>query len=269
MEQTSTSSEQLQKFLDENQYTVKGILRYEKVFGEGFISTGGLETTEEFVKLLDLKPDQYVLDVGCGIGGGAFHMAKKFNVKVLGIDLSSNMVNIAVGRAAQETNLKDKVQLKLMDALTAEFEPETFDVIYSRDTILHIEKKEELFKLCLKWLKPEGQLLISDYCCGTDIENKEFKSYVKQRNYYLLDPVSYGKVLEKAGFVDVDVQDRTEQFIKVLTKEKVRTEQNKDNLLKHFSQSDYDALIMGWEAKIVRCRNGYQKWGLFHAKKAS
>lgn len=46
MEQTSTSSEQLQKFLDENQYTVKGILRYEKVFGEGFISTGGLETTE-------------------------------------------------------------------------------------------------------------------------------------------------------------------------------------------------------------------------------
>lgn len=46
MEQNSTSSEQLQKFLDENQYTVNGILRYEKVFGEGFISTGGLETTE-------------------------------------------------------------------------------------------------------------------------------------------------------------------------------------------------------------------------------
>ncbi len=36
-----------------------------------------------------------------------------------------------------------------MDALTAPFEPASFDVVYSRDTILHIEKKEELFKLCL------------------------------------------------------------------------------------------------------------------------
>ena len=36
-----------------------------------------------------------------------------------------------------------------MDAMTADFEPQTFDVIYSRDTILHIEKKEELFRLCL------------------------------------------------------------------------------------------------------------------------
>jgi hypothetical protein len=30
----------------------------------------------------------------------------------------------------------------------------------------------------------------------------------------------------------VDAQDRTEQFISVLSKEKARTEQNKDNLLK-------------------------------------
>jgi hypothetical protein len=40
------SSAQLQKFLDENQYTKKGILRYEKIFGSGFVSTGGIETTE-------------------------------------------------------------------------------------------------------------------------------------------------------------------------------------------------------------------------------
>ena len=109
-----------------------------------------------------------------------------------------------------------------MDAMTADFEANSFDVIYSRDTILHIEQKEELFKLCLvsvellmlglanqsnktqmiildsilfqKWLKPGGKLLISDYCCGVNIDNEEFKSYVRQRNYFLLDPSSYGKV---------------------------------------------------------------------------
>ena len=40
------SSAQMQKFLDENQYTKKSILRYEKIFGVGFVSTGGMETTE-------------------------------------------------------------------------------------------------------------------------------------------------------------------------------------------------------------------------------
>ena len=263
------SSAQLQKFLDENQYTKNGILRYEKIFGAGFVSTGGIETTEEFVARLHLKENQKVLDIGCGIGGSAFYMAKKFGANVLGIDLSNNMVNIALERAANETDVKDKVQLKVMDALAAPFEPASFDVVYSRDTILHIEKKEELFKLCLKWLKPGGQLLITDYCCGTNIDNEEFKNYVKQRNYFLLDPASYGKLLEKVGFVEVNAQDRTEQFINVLSKEKAHTEQNKDDLLKHFTLEDYDALISGWEKKLKRCSVGYQKWGLFYAKKAS
>ena len=38
--------ETFQKFLDNHQYSRYGILRYEKVFGEGYVSTGGAETTE-------------------------------------------------------------------------------------------------------------------------------------------------------------------------------------------------------------------------------
>ena len=50
------------------------------------------------MKLLDLKPGQKVLDVGCGIGGSAFYMAENFGAEVIGIDLSTNMVNIALER---------------------------------------------------------------------------------------------------------------------------------------------------------------------------
>jgi phosphoethanolamine N-methyltransferase len=37
--------ESFQAFLDENQYSRKSILRYEKIFGPTYISTGGQETT--------------------------------------------------------------------------------------------------------------------------------------------------------------------------------------------------------------------------------
>ena len=89
-----------QEQLDATQYTETGILRYERIFGPGFVSTGGVVTTAEFVSRLGLKPGMRVLDVGCGIGGGDFYMAEKFGVEVVGIDLSANMVNIANRRAA-------------------------------------------------------------------------------------------------------------------------------------------------------------------------
>ncbi|PIK34240.1 putative phosphoethanolamine N-methyltransferase 3-like isoform X3 [Apostichopus japonicus] len=82
MEKTPRSDEgnhgfvTFQQFLDNKQYSKRGILRYEKIFGAGYVSTGGPQTTEEFVKMLDLQPGQKVLDVGCGIGGGDFYMAK-------------------------------------------------------------------------------------------------------------------------------------------------------------------------------------------------
>ena len=42
-----------------------------------------------------------VLDVGCGIGGGNFYMAREYGAEVLGIDLSQNMLAIAHEREAE------------------------------------------------------------------------------------------------------------------------------------------------------------------------
>ncbi|KAK3705670.1 hypothetical protein QZH41_009511 [Actinostola sp. cb2023] len=257
---------EFQNFLDENQYTEKGILRYEKIFGRGFVSTGGLETTQEFVSLLHLKPGQKVLDVGCGIGGSAFYMYKNFDVEVLAVDLSTNMIRIGQKRAEEE-HCTDKVKFGIVDITTAEYEPSSFDVIYSRDTILHIEDKATLFANFLKWLKPGGQLLISDYAHGEQEASDRYKAYIKQRNYKLLPLKAYGKIIEKVGFVDVKAEDKTEMFKDVIKRELQKTETIKDDFIKDLSQKDYDDIIRGWTDKLVRCEDGDQKWGLFYGVK--
>ena len=38
-------SNEFRHFLDGQQYSTNSILRYEKIFGEGFVSTGGVQTT--------------------------------------------------------------------------------------------------------------------------------------------------------------------------------------------------------------------------------
>lgn len=59
---------------------------------------------QEYTSLLNLQPDEQVLDVGCGIGGGDFYMARTYNCYVYGIDLSVNAVLSALERAAAMGN---------------------------------------------------------------------------------------------------------------------------------------------------------------------
>lgn len=68
----------IKEFFDHKQYSLNSILRYEKIFGTGFVSTGGAETTELFLKTLNLKENMRVLDVGCGMGGG-FYFSTQFD----------------------------------------------------------------------------------------------------------------------------------------------------------------------------------------------
>ncbi|KAE8667762.1 Phosphoethanolamine N-methyltransferase [Hibiscus syriacus] len=254
-----------QRFLDSVQYKSNSILRYEHVFGEGFVSTGGIETTKEFVGKLDLKPGQKVLDVGCGIGGGDFYMAEEFDVHVVGIDLSINMVSFALERA---TGLKCSVEFEVADCTKKIYPDNSFDVIYSRDTILHIQDKPALFRSFYKWLKPGGKLLITDYCKSSKTPSAEFAEYIKQRGYDLHDVKSYEQMLKNAGFDVVVAEDRTNQFIQVLQRELNEVKNGKDAFISDFSQEDYDEIVDGWKAKLMRSSSsGEQRWGLFLAIK--
>jgi len=86
--------------------------------------------------MLDLKPGQRVLDVGCGIGGGDFYMAEEFDAEVVGIDLSVNMISFALERSIGR---KCAIEFEVGDCTKINYPDASFDVIYSRDTILHIQ----------------------------------------------------------------------------------------------------------------------------------
>ncbi|OQV16202.1 Phosphoethanolamine N-methyltransferase 1 [Hypsibius exemplaris] len=258
-------AKQLQQFLDAQQYTKKGILKYEQIFGDRFVSTGGARTTKEFCQLLQLQRGQTVLDVGCGIGGSGFFMSEEYGAHVYGIDLSSNMISIGIDR--RRTGGFHGVDFEISNVLTREFAPNSFDVVYSRDVILHIAEKKKLFEDIYNWLKPGGKLFITDYCCGVKEHNPDFQEYVKQRGYILLTVPAYGKLLEDVGFVNVRAEDRTKQFIGILRTELQNFEPQQSEFVENFSQEDYDEIVDGWNAKVKRCSAGDQAWGSFLAEK--
>ncbi|MDK2413398.1 methyltransferase domain-containing protein, partial [Aphanizomenon sp. 202] len=117
----------------------------------------------DFCARLSLRPGMRVLDVGCGTGGSAIYMARHYGVHVHGVDLSTNMIHIAIERQGKlEEPLKKKLQFEISDILTVDYERESYDVIYSRDSIFHIPEKQKLFRHIYRWLRPGGIFFFTD-----------------------------------------------------------------------------------------------------------
>ncbi|KAJ1394241.1 S-adenosyl-L-methionine-dependent methyltransferase [Sesbania bispinosa] len=260
----SQDDRRFQRFLDRIEYNQRSILRYEHVYGSGFVSTGGLETTKEFVARLGLKPGQKVLDVGCGVGGGDFYMAQNFDVEVLGIDLSINMISLAIERAI---GLKCAVEFDCADCSKKTYPENTFDVIYTRDAMLYIKDKPTLFRSFYKWLKPGGKLLITDYCKSAESLSLEFAEYIEKGGYHIHDMKTYEQMLKTVGFDDVIVEDRTDMFVKTLKQELIALENKKDDFIRDVGDEDYNEIVERWKAKQIRGESREQMWGLFIAKK--
>ena len=83
--------------------------------------------------------------------------------------------------------------------LAMDFEPGTFDAIFSRDVLVYANKEEkiELFEKIHKWLKPGGRLLVVDFTNLNDPfeQSQEFKAYTKSRSYNLTSLQQYRQVI--------------------------------------------------------------------------
>jgi phosphoethanolamine N-methyltransferase len=146
---------------------------------------------------------------------------------------------------------------------------ELFDLIWSRDALMHLPNKPRLFSRLYDLTKPGGSLVITDYAKSASPTSYAFDTYVKETGYHLTDPMSYGRLLEEAGFVDVVVEDATTRFIDILQREAARLAEHREDFLQSFTERDLTYLIDRWAMKVRFCRAGDMKWGIYSARKAA
>jgi cyclopropane-fatty-acyl-phospholipid synthase len=107
---------------------------------------------------LDLKPGQKVLDIGCGWGGLAMHIAETENVEVLGVTLSKEQLAEARERAEQR-GLSDRVKFELLDYRKLD---QKFDRIVSVGMFEHVGVKHfgEFFTKVGELLTDDGLMVL-------------------------------------------------------------------------------------------------------------
>jgi ubiquinone/menaquinone biosynthesis C-methylase UbiE len=109
--------------------------------------------------LLGLVPNQWVLDVGCGLGADARHMARRVGPggRVLGVDQSAQMVEEARKRSA---NHQSNLCFQVADAYALPFGVGTFDACWSKRVLMHLENPALVVSELVRVLKHNGRLVL-------------------------------------------------------------------------------------------------------------
>lgn len=116
-------------------------------------------SVRETVKRLEVRSGDRLLDVACGTGVLLGEIAERFpDVRLSGVDLSAEMLAMARNRIGAGADL----QAAPADRLP--YASESFDVVVSTNAFHYFRKPDEVVAEFARVLKPEGRVVISDWC---------------------------------------------------------------------------------------------------------
>lgn len=155
---------------------------------------------------LELKPGDKVLDLGCGRGRVAAHMATFSGARVTGLNIEPD--SIAQARAFNdEMGLENDFILKDFNDLPLPFEDETFDAFYNIQAFSLAKDHKALFKEVFRVLKPGARFSSLDYVKypAYDETNPEHAELMRRTKPLLgavgtPTPASFEEALREAGF---------------------------------------------------------------------
>ena len=210
---------------------------------------------QHIIKKLNIKPNQKVLDVGCGWGSLAIDIAKSAKCEVTGITLSKNQLNYC-NQKAKENNLENQIKFKLMDYRELK---EKFDRIVSVGMFEHVGRKfyKKFFKQIESLLKDDGIALI--HTIGSVNPPRDPHPWITKYIFpggYTPSLSEVTTPIEKAGLIVTDVEVLRLHYSHTLRHWKENCIKNKDKIVKMFDEKFFRM----WEFYLTGCEMAF-KWG--------
>lgn len=147
-----------------------------------------------------------VLDIGCGPGRYSVEFAHRKAARVLGVDLSDQMIEIAKGEARKE-GVADRCEFTLADIFSTRLE-ETFDVVIAMGLFDYVREPETLLVPMREYCKPGGKVMISFPkwdLIRAPIRRWRYK--IKNCPVYYYTRERTAEVLTNAGLTDPIIKD--------------------------------------------------------------
>jgi ubiquinone/menaquinone biosynthesis C-methylase UbiE len=175
-----------------------------------------VDELERFGEWLELHSGSRLLDVGCGSGRPALHLAETTGATVVGVDVLEE--GIAAGTAqAQARGLREKAMFVKADAgERLPFEDETFDAVLSIDAMCHLPNRLSVLEEWRRVTRPGARVLFTDPTIITGpVTGREIADRSAIGVYVFSIASMNEELLAEAGFDLLRREDLTENMGRV------------------------------------------------------
>ena len=192
----------------------------EWMWGEGFLSPGGADEVARIVAGAPIAGAR-VLDVGCGLGAIGLLLVERFGAaQVIGIDVEAPLVARAAARVSA-AGMSDRISIRKVSPGPFPFEDGVFDVVFSKDSMIHIPDKPALYTEVHRVLAPGGWMVVGDWFGNGLDPTRAMREWLDAVGLtFTLESIeSTAKLVEACGFTDVDRVDRNAWYAEAMEEE--------------------------------------------------
>ena len=190
---------------------------------------------------LHLSGGERVLDIGCGWGGMAIHLAQEHGAQVLGITLSEEQISLARQRA-EDAGVSDRVAFELVDYRALPERGVRFDRIVSVGMFEHVGRPqfETFFRACANMLSDDGVMLLHTIgrFGGPGMTDAFTNKYIFPGGYIpaLSETLAAS---EKTRLIHTDIETLRLHYAKTLRAWYARCEANREAIVAMFDERFY------------------------------
>ena len=240
------------------------------VWGNGFLSPGGPEEIARLLEGSDISGCA-VLDIGCGLGAIDQLLVSTYGAaSVVGIDVDPALLAQMQARVAIE-GLSARIRGVLVEPGPLPFPDASFDVVFSKDSLVQIPDKASLFAEVHRVLRPGGRFIASDWLRGGEGEYSP-----AMLEFFRLEGIAYNMAslaesadaLRAASFAEVAVRDRNAWYLDLAEREVASMEGRwKSLIVAQIGQQRAEHFIENWRQLVVVLRAGELRPGHLKAVK--
>jgi ubiquinone/menaquinone biosynthesis C-methylase UbiE len=213
------------------------------------------------------------LDVGSGFGGVAIHLARKYDVQIVGVDRESYMEKIATDHLERhKKDLKGHISFHTLKnpTLLCEFADESFDIVYSKETFYHVsyEDKEDYLREIFRVLKPGGQLIMADWYQSAQLQGEHLKQAAPNSEACQFStPACFEDLLLKLHYQHITYVDETEEHIRYTETEIQRILKNSQQIREELGEDTYANSLFHWGLWLTAQEHHELLSGIFFAER--
>lgn len=173
----------------------------------------GLPATIELADRLPFKAGQHIVDIGCGLGGPARYIAKRFQCRVSGVDITKPFVE-AANKLTALIHMEDQVKIELGDGQRLPYTDASFDGAYTQHVTMNVADRPRFFAEAYRVLKPGAFFALTEHGLGTKGDAYYPLPWSEDGSgAYLVTPSRTRALLEAAGFEDILVEDSGPKYV--------------------------------------------------------